>query len=197
MEVETKQTENKSSTDGPRQRTKTAPKTTESNTATTPTKTRSPPDYTKEQKEMCERIKRCKDFYEILGVTKETTDSEVKRAYKKLALQLHPDKNNAPGASEAFKLLGNAAGTLTDAEKRKQYDLYGHEAATNTARQYHANHDYEHVYRGAGNGYESEFTAEELFHMFFGNGFPRTRPSAASHSHNSARRGSAVSYIWD
>lgn len=173
-----------------RQRTTGAPKTAQNTTTTTQTTA----DYTKDQKELCEKVKRCKDFYEVLGITNEATDSEIKRAYKKLALQLHPDKNHAPGASEAFKILGNAAGTLTDAEKRKKYDLYGHEAATNTSRQYHTNHDHEHVFRGAGNGYESEFTAEELFHMFFGNGFPRTRQNAASHSHNSTRRGSTVSH---
>lgn len=48
-------------------------------------------------------IKKCKDYYEILNVTKEAVDSEIKKSYKKLALQLHPDKNKAPGAGEAFK----------------------------------------------------------------------------------------------
>lgn len=53
------------------------------------------------------RVKQCKDFYEILGVQKDASEDELKRSYRKLALKFHPDKNHAPGATEAFK--GNEA----------------------------------------------------------------------------------------
>lgn len=136
-------------------------------------------EYTKEQIEMCIRIKKCKDYYEVLNVTKEATDTEIKKSYKRLALQLHPDKNRAPGAVEAFKTLGNAAGVLTDSEKRKNYDLLGDKSKkTFNRHQYQTNHDYEHMYRDS--SFESDFTAEELFNMFFGNGFPQQRPNHTS-----------------
>ena len=63
-----------------------------------------------------------KDYYELLGVSKDATDSDLKKGYRKMALQFHPDKTNVPGADEAFKLIGYAYAVLSNAEKRKQYD---------------------------------------------------------------------------
>lgn len=62
-------------------------------------------DFTPDQKAAVERIKRCQAtaYYEILAVSKTSSDSQIKKAYHKLSLATHPDKNGAPGADEAFK----------------------------------------------------------------------------------------------
>lgn len=108
-------------------------------------------------------------------MSKSATDSEIKKAYKKLALQLHPDKNKAPGSVEAFKALGNAAGVLTDAEKRKNYDLYGineSHSGGNSASNHHGHNQYYNEY-GYSRGFQADISAEELFNMFFNGGFPQ------------------------
>lgn len=66
------------------------PTTRRRKAAASPTRKETVPDYTSEQLESVKRIKRCKDYYEVLQVTKEATDTEIKKSYKKLALTLHP-----------------------------------------------------------------------------------------------------------
>ena len=71
-----------------------------------------------------------KDYYEVLGVSKTASDEEIKRAFRKLAKQYHPD-NKQTGDETKFKEVGEAYAILSDPAKRKQYDQFGHQAFTN------------------------------------------------------------------
>lgn len=75
------------------------------------------------------------NYYDILGVSKTATDAEIKSAFRKLAKKYHPDINKEPGAEQKFKEIGEAYAVLSDPEKRKQYDQFGHEAYTQGAAQ--------------------------------------------------------------
>src|SRR5689334_25370615 len=87
-----------------------------------------------------------RDYYEVLGVPRGSPEDEVKRAYRKLAVQFHPDKNpNDPNAEERFKELGEAYDVLIDADKRAVYDRYGHVA-------------FDHGVAGSGEGFQDLFT---------------------------------------
>ena len=73
-----------------------------------------------------------RDYYEILGVAKDATEQEIKKAYRKLAMQHHPDRNKDDKASEEkFKEASEAYEVLGDKEKKARYDQYGHSAFEN------------------------------------------------------------------
>ena len=75
----------------------------------------------------CRAILSKKDYYEILGLTKNASEDEVKKAYKKVCLKVHPDKNRAPKAEEAFKKVNQVFMCLSNKEKRAIYDERGTE----------------------------------------------------------------------
>jgi molecular chaperone DnaJ len=111
-----------------------------------------------------------RDYYEVLGIARTATGEEVKRAYRKLAVKFHPDKNpDDPEAEEKFKELGEAYDVLMDPEKRSAYDRFGHAAfATGGAGFGHgAFHDpfeiFREVFGGGGFG-------GGIFETFFGGG---------------------------
>ena len=104
-----------------------------------------------------------KDYYEVLGVSKTATDEEIKRAFRKLAKQYHPDINKEPGAEEKFKEIGEAYAVLSDANKRRQYDQFGHAAFQNGGSS------------GGGNGFQGfnmgDIDLEDILGDLFGGGF--------------------------
>lgn len=69
-----------------------------------------------------------RDYYDVLGISRGASDEEIKKAYRKLALQYHPDRNKDPDAAERFKEVTEAYQVLSDAEKRGMYDRFGHSA---------------------------------------------------------------------
>ena len=69
-----------------------------------------------------------RDYYEVLGVDKNASEAEIKSAFRKLAKKYHPDVSKEPDAAEKFKEAQEAYAVLSDANKRRQYDQFGHSA---------------------------------------------------------------------
>ena len=110
-----------------------------------------------------------RDYYEVLGVGRNATAEELKRAYRKLALQYHPDRNNGdPQAEARFKEINEAYEVLSDQSKRQRYDTFGH-AGTQGMPGYD--------FGGAGFG-----GINDIFDMFFGT-------AAAGRTRTGPRRG--------
>jgi DnaJ-class molecular chaperone len=70
-------------------------------------------------------MKMGKDYYKILGIIKGASEDDVRKAYRKMALKFHPDKNKSAGAEEKFKEIAEAYEVLSDKRKREIYDKYG------------------------------------------------------------------------
>ena len=113
-----------------------------------------------------------RDYYEVLGVGRNASEEEVKRAYRRLAVKFHPDKNpDDPHAEEKFKELGEAYDVLMDSDKRAAYDRFGHAAFASGGAGFGGFHDpfdiFREVFGGGGFG-------GGIFETFFGGAGART-----------------------
>ncbi|KAJ1822459.1 Chaperone protein dnaJ [Coemansia sp. RSA 2599] len=115
------------------------------------------------------------DYYRVLGLeSKAASEAEIKKAYRKAALVFHPDKNTAPGADEAFKLVAHAFTVLSDADKRAHYDRFGVGTGASSSAGYGGSGTAGYpggMHRGSGGfaQYDDDgISAEDLFNMFFG-----------------------------
>ena len=67
-----------------------------------------------------------RDYYDVLDISRNATEEEVRKAFRQKALQYHPDRNKDPGALDQFKEINEAYQVLTDPKRRQQYDQWGH-----------------------------------------------------------------------
>lgn len=99
------------------------------------------------------------DYYKLLGISKDATEAEIKKAYRKMAIKYHPDKNQGDkAAEEKFKEISEAYEVLSDKNKRTQYDQFGHAAFTSGGRSTHG---------FSGSGFHDPM---DVFSQFFGGG---------------------------
>jgi len=112
-----------------------------------------------------------RDYYEVLGVSKLASENEIKSQYRKLALKFHPDRNKSPEAAEHFKEISEAYAVLSDTEKRKIYDQYGHAGVD-------GRYSTEDIFQGARGDFSDIFSDifgrsggfESIFETMFGRG---------------------------
>jgi len=118
-----------------------------------------------------------RDYYETLGVSRNATQDEIKGAYRKLALQYHPDRNKSPDAEGKFKEMSEAYAVLSDQEKRRQYDTTGREGVYQKYGQedIFRGADFSEIFSDMGVGFGG---ADDLFGQLFGRGGEGPRQGA-------------------
>ncbi len=116
-----------------------------------------------------------RDYYEVLGVGKSATEQQIKSAYRKLALQYHPDRNKESGSTDKFKEVNAAYEVIGNPEKRKMYDQFGHAGVSNGPAGNQGPFSYTYTNQG-GRGFEDIFGGFsdpfDIFESFFGGTSP-------------------------
>src|SRR5699024_4396196 len=115
-----------------------------------------------------------RDYYDVLGVSKDASKAEIKKAFRKLARKYHPDVSKEENAEEKFKEINEAYETLYDDQKRAQYDQFGHAGAQGQG------------FGGFGGGGGGFGGFDDIFDMFFGGG--------ARRDPNAPRQGADLQY---
>ena len=115
-----------------------------------------------------------KDYYKILGVSKNSNPDEIKSAYRKLAKNYHPDVNKDPGATEKFKQISEAYEVLSDAQKKSNYDNFG-SAEGNMGDGFYGGDSY--GFQGGFGGFGQDGFADMFSEMF---GFGETQKRRSS-----------------
>ena len=133
-----------------------------------------------------------RDYYEVLGVSKTATDEELKKAYRKLAKQYHPDANpdNKEEAEKKFKELNEAYEVLSDSQKRRMYDQFGHDGPAGFGGGNPGGGYYSYTSSGFG-GFE-DFDLGDIFSSIFGGGSSRS-----SRRNNGPIKGADLKYSMD
>ena len=127
-----------------------------------------------------------KDYYKVLGVTKGASDEEIKKAYRKMALKYHPDKNKSPGAEEKFKEVSEAYEVLSDKSKKDQYDQFGENGLQSGAGGMDG-HNFTFEFSDPHETFNMFFQGENPFSQYFqtsGPGFTGQRHSYAGFGHD-------------
>ena len=128
-----------------------------------------------------------KDYYEVLGVSKDASDTEIKSAFRKLAKKYHPDVSKEPNAAEKFKEAQEAYAVLSDQQKRSQYDQFGHAAFDQNG--------------GMGGGFSGfqDVDISDILHDIFGGGFGFGDSffGGSSRQQNRATKGADISVIFE
>ncbi|VVB13367.1 unnamed protein product [Arabis nemorensis] len=135
-----------------------------SSTAAGSSSSSSSSSFTEEQRAIVKEIKAKKDYYEILGLGNTCSVEDLRKAYRKLSLKVHPDKNKAPGSEEAFKSVSKAFQCLSNEESRRKYDVSGSDEPVYQPRRSARRNN------GFNGFYDDEFDADEIFRAFFGGG---------------------------